>query len=454
MAPKIENRTIPYCVLALAMLFWVPAFPMVKNHVIAASAQRRTPEVEAIARCRDAVVNLRGEKLETPSEGDSERHIGMGTGILIDSRGYILTNYHVVSDIREIQVGTSTNEWFPAKIVSRDPETDLAILKIDAPKPCAVIPIGTSCDLMQGERVIALGNAYGYEHTATFGYISAVQRPVQINGAQFYEDLIQTDASINPGNSGGPLLNIDGELIGVNVAVRENAQGIGFAIPVDRAMSVASRLLLQMGERTAQHGMALEPETGRVVSVTPGSAAEHAGIQTGDQIVQIDDQKIERKLDSERALLERTAGETLQLSVKRTPGEMQSIAMTLTRPSVAYADQNDPQNDEVRVVTARLPADSDPTWDQFGMSLTPASEQEVKQQSNGFYTGGLKVVAVRPGSPAANQSVQAGDMLVGLHRWKTLKLSDIPEILGRIPPEEKNIKFYILRNGTTLSGTF
>ena len=130
-----------------------------------------------------------------------------------------------------------------AKLVARDIETDLAIIKIDPQEPLPVIPIGTSSDLMPGETVIAVGNAYGYEHTVTRGIISALHRAVQVSDAQFYDDLIQTDASINPGNSGGPLLNIDGDMIGINVAVRAGAQGIGFAIPVDKVAAVAAGLL-------------------------------------------------------------------------------------------------------------------------------------------------------------------------------------------------------------------
>ena len=140
--------------------------------------------------------------------------------MLIDSRGYIVTNHHVVDGVREILVTMADGQRHVAKLVARDMETDLAIIKIDAPAPLPVIPIGTSSDLMAGETVIAVGNAYGYEHTVTRGIVSALHRAVQVSDAQFYDDLIQTDASINPGNSGGPLLNIDGDMIGINVAVR------------------------------------------------------------------------------------------------------------------------------------------------------------------------------------------------------------------------------------------
>ena len=433
-----------------------------------ATELRRTPEVTALARCRGAVVNLRGEKRQnesTPARapgttGDPERHIGMGTGIVVDSRGYILTNYHVVSDIREIQAVTSENQFYPAKIVARDPDTDLAILKIDSEQPMSVIPIGRSDDLMQGERVIALGNAYGYEHTATFGYISATRRPVQINGAQFYEDLIQTDASINPGNSGGPLLNIDGELIGVNVAVRENAQGIGFAIPVDRAMQVTARLLTKLGEQTAQHGLTIDSETGRVASVAVGSAGETAGVQPGDRIVQIGSLSVTHWLDPLRTLLERNAGESVDLMVEHSDGKTKALAMTLTRPQpITYAGRDETSQTEKRVVAAKYPTESDIALELFGLTLTPVSGEDVEKASNGVYSGGLRVDTVRPGSPSANQSLRPGDLLVGMQigatqGYKTLRMDDIQAILNRVPADQKKITFFILRERITMRGTF
>ena len=148
---------------------------------------------------------------------------GMGTGVVIDPRGYILTNYHVVDGVHEIQVTTAEDKKYVASIVARDAETDLAVIKINPAEKMEVIALGTSSDLMQGETVVAVGNAFGYDFTVTRGIVSALHRAVQINDAQYYDDLIQTDAPINPGNSGGPLLNIDGEMIGVNVAVRAGA---------------------------------------------------------------------------------------------------------------------------------------------------------------------------------------------------------------------------------------
>ncbi len=196
------------------------------------SPQRLTPVVIAVRNARTSVVSIKGQKTVTePAESGSSSEApetprqvnGMGTGTIIDERGYILTNYHVVSDVRRIEVTLDDGHASVADLIAYDAAADLAIVKIPATKPLSVIRLGTSADLMVGESVIALGNAFGYEQTVTRGVISALGRDVQVSDTQSYDNLIQTDASINPGNSGGPLLNIDGEMIGVNVAVRAGA---------------------------------------------------------------------------------------------------------------------------------------------------------------------------------------------------------------------------------------
>ena len=169
---------------------------------------RRTAIVRAIESCRDSVVNIHGEKYVSDSSNDSEdrRVNGMGTGVVIDARGYAVTNFHVVDGVREIEVTLASGRTAAARLISHDRKTDLAVIKIDTVDPLPVIQLGTSDDLLIGETVLALGNAFGYEHTVTRGIISALHRNVDVSPTQRYEDLIQTDASINPGNSGGPLL--------------------------------------------------------------------------------------------------------------------------------------------------------------------------------------------------------------------------------------------------------
>src|SRR5262245_56694813 len=213
---------------------------------------RRGAVVAVVEKVQSAIVNIHSERtIGAAPERErnwelmrtQQRVNGMGTGIIVDPRGYIVTNHHVVDDVQMLRIKLSDGTPFAGRVVARDPEADLAILKIDAHKPLPIIPLGTASDLMVGEPVIAIGNAFGYENTVTTGVVSALKRDVTLNKEISYKQLIQTDASINPGNSGGPLLNVYGELVGVNVAIRAGAQGIGFAIPVDSMLRNAADLM-------------------------------------------------------------------------------------------------------------------------------------------------------------------------------------------------------------------
>ncbi|MCA9158984.1 MAG: trypsin-like peptidase domain-containing protein, partial [Planctomycetales bacterium] len=209
------------------------------------SSVRRTNTVRAIQTAEPAVVNIEGNKPSNPAMADSQQVNGMGAGVIIDARGYILTNQHVVQDVGRIEITLHDGTRHIGRLIARDADTDLALVKINSKTPLPVIRCGTSSDLMRGERVIAIGNPFGYHNTVTEGIVSALHRDIPVNGTQNYPDLIQTDASINPGNSGGPLLNADGEMIGINAAVRIGAQGIGFAIPVDKATEIAADMIAQ-----------------------------------------------------------------------------------------------------------------------------------------------------------------------------------------------------------------
>jgi serine protease Do len=328
-----------------------------------------------------------------------------------------------------------------ARLVAHDPKTDLAIIKIDGKDKLPVIRFGTSCDLMRGEPVIAVGNAYGYEHTVTRGIISALHRSVQVSDDQKYNDLIQTDASINPGNSGGPLMNIDGQVIGINVAVRVGAQGIGFAIPIDEALEVAARLMSIERLDQATHGIVgktvCEPDQRSFVvsSVKADSLAAKAGLKPGDQITKIADQSIERALDVELALLGRKVDEDVAIEVER---DGQSVTEKL---AVA------------RVIRSQLkPALADRIWTSLGLRLAPMDETVFKELGT-RYRGGLSVIAVREGGPAALQGIKRGDVLVGMHVWETIALENIAYILDREDLAKLDpMTFYIVRGSDTLYG--
>ncbi|MCC6123960.1 MAG: trypsin-like peptidase domain-containing protein [Pirellulales bacterium] len=413
----------------------------------AGSELRKSAIVKAVQNVRASVVNIRGEKTLSATAAqasgtEANRHVnGMGTGVAIDPRGYIITNHHVVDGVKEIQVTTFDGERYTARLIARDTETDLAIIKIDAAKEVPAIPLGSSADLMPGEEVIAVGNAFGYEHTVTRGIISALHRSVQVSDAQFYEDLIQTDASINPGNSGGPLLNIDGEMIGINVAVRAGAQGIGFAIPVDKAMAVAANLLGNRSGNRFWHGVTLAPEKSSdptdgvtVASVEPKSPAAEAGLKPGDAIAKIGGKEIRSRLDFQRAVLERKPGDVLELEVERSKEKIEAELKLAELPE-------------------RLKSPQQPAWELLGLELRAIPAEEFKAKNQTRYRGGLSLVAVRPNSPAANQGLKVGDVLVGMHIWETISMENISYILKR--PDFASlspVKFFILRGEETLYG--
>lgn len=417
------------------------------------AAGRMTPVVKAVREAAPSVVNIQGQKsvVDPAPEGRGvalPREVnGMGTGVVIDSRGYILTNHHVVDGVRQINVTLEGGQAYVAQLVARDPETDLAVIRIRTPQPMRTIRLGTSDDLMVAEEVIALGNAYGYEHTVTSGIISALHRNVQVNETQQYLDLIQTDASINPGNSGGPLMNIDGEMVGLNVAVRAGAQGIGFAIPVNKAIDVATRMLSI--ERLDNHWHGITPLSldGALGPVTVGriardSPAAISGLERGDQLRQIGTTNIDRPLDVERALLGRRTGERVAVLVVRNG---QDVSLDLTLADAPRAGRMAAASN---VAAAPTGAFQTATWETFGLTLIEEPAESLRAAGVPL-DGGMRVVAVRPGSSAAAKGVAPGDILVKFHRWYTTNEQDVRYVLNRADSLKQlgEVRFEIVRGG-------
>jgi serine protease Do len=386
---------------------------------------------------------------------------GMGTGIIIDPRGYIVTNQHVVDEVSVLRIRLSDGTTHGARVLVRDHESDLALLKIDVGRSLPTVPIGTSSDLMVGETVIAIGNAYGYEHSVTVGIISALKRDVTLNKDISYKSLIQTDASINPGNSGGPLLNINGELIGVNVAIRAGAQGIGFAIPVDSVLRVAAEMMSIRQRNGTWHGVACrdcvgeeeyeksgvhKSENGSPFALTaatatlprwllvehaePGSPAFRAGLQPGDVLLNVNKTPVGSRLDLERALLDHAAGDTVTLTVRRKGTEKQ-IDLVLQ----SYQQQ------------PPASAGNEVVWRRLGLSLSAISSEQVMRLNRQLH-GGLIVVEVNPEGPAGKAGIQRGDILVGLHQWETVSVDNVLFVLNHSDLASFSpLRFFILRAG-------
>ncbi len=416
-----------------------------------ADSPRRSITVDVVKKVKNAVVNIHSERTVagtapeelfalTPSQN---RINGMGTGIIIDPRGYIVTNHHVVEDVNLIRVRLADGTTAGARVLARDPSEDLAILKIDVAQPLPIVPLGTAKDLMVGETVIAIGNAYGYDHTVTSGVVSAIKRDVTLNKDVAYRNLIQTDASINPGNSGGPLLNIYGELVGVNVAIRAGAQGIGFAIPVDTMIRVAADMLSARKRNGASHGLVVTDVVSDDANMGPGAprrslvvdrvdAASGLGVKRGDVITAVGDVQVSNSLDLERAFLDKPVGEAVTVSVRRNnQDETTSVALQpLDRSGLG----------------------GDLTWRKLGLKLQTASAELVSRTNQQLH-GGLVVTDVRADGAASKAGIQRGDILVGLHQWEMLSGENVTFVLSHPDLATFNpLRFYIVRGGQVHRG--
>lgn len=439
----------PSClsILALAVVF-AAAFANANDSTGASlrSDPRVTADVQAVRRAAPSVVNIHSVKVSYDDATvfgthEGRKVNGMGTGIVIDPRGYIVTNHHVVSNVESLQCTLANGSSFDAKTIAVDPERDLAIIKVETTEDLPVIPLGTSSDLMLCETVIAIGNAFGYEHTVTKGIISALHRNVEVNETQSYKNLIQTDASINPGNSGGPLLNMRGEVIGINVAIRAGAQRIGFAIPIDDARVAIAELIDIERMDHLSHGLQTtdvkSADTKQLVitGCKEASPAEAAGFRKGDIVVSVSGKAIADRVDLERLLLNKEPAEPVEVVVERDGSEtvlelaLQSLGTNTTQVAAAT-----PQTDAKR----------DIAWTILGLRLGTAPGSAVKGTK---YDGGLEVLSVREGSPAALTGIRSGDILVGLHEWATVKTGDVDWVLKH--PDLKTfspLRFYVLGN--------
>lgn len=286
---------------------------------------------------------------------------GSGSGSIIDLKGHILTNHHVVANAQKLEVTLADGSKWPAKLVGSDPDNDLAVIKIDAPREkLKVIPMGDSKNLRIGQKVLAIGNPFGLERTLTTGVISSLGRTIRSDAGYLIEDVIQTDAAINPGNSGGPLLNSEGEIIGINTAIISpsgGSVGIGFAIPVNTAKRVIPELISKGYVSYPYIGATIQsliPEIAQflklkvdrgamIAEVVKGGPADKAGLKGGTQRVQIgnmivivggdvvvkaDQQEIKTHDDLIRYIREKKPGDTILLKVYRK-GDFKEIKVTL-----------------------------------------------------------------------------------------------------------------------------
>ncbi len=389
----------------------------------AADSIRVTPVVRAYRKASPAVVNISTQRLaqtgprlfgrqDDPFEDFLSRFfrqsvpvVSLGSGILIHPDGYIVTNAHVVRRAQKITVTPTGGSNYAAEVVVADTTRDLAILRIrpdgGGGKKFPFLRLARSDDLMIGETVIAIGNPFGYQSTCTTGVISALDRKLEFRGGVVHRGLIQTDAPINPGNSGGPLLNIAGELIGINTAIRADAQGIGFAIPVDELTADLPRLLDFERINRVVFGLRVEQRRSKdrvqlvASSVAPGSPADKAGCKTGDRILNLNGKKLHHIQDYQVAMLSAKAGVTVRLRCERA-GKKIDISVT---------SEAKPKPDGAALA-----------WRLFGINLRPVTP-EIAGRLKLPVEQGLLVVRVEQSGPAGRIGLRRGDVVFQLGKW-------------------------------------
>jgi serine protease Do len=408
---------------------------------------RRTPVVEVFERNKDAVVNISSTYLvqvqspmgfdslfdqffDLPRQDRVRQYTSVGSGFVLHEAGYIVTNAHVVARTTERRVIFGDGSTFEAQVVAMDQQLDLAVLKIRADRPLKRIDLGSSSDLMVGETVVAIGNPLGYQHTVTSGVISALDRTLRVSDQISFTGLIQTDASINPGNSGGPLLNILGELVGINTAIRADAQNIGFAIPIDQLRENLASLLDVERRYRFTLGLDVRHAHGAVAvtQVEPGSPAQRANLRGGDIITHIDNRPIKDDIDYHVSLIGREAGKAIQLRLMR---DGQAVTTTLT-------PQPRPRPDGGRLLAQKL-----------GLTAQPMTAQEARNLRLPDARG-LVVTAVERGSPAHRVGIQRGDIIDHVGRHPVADLDDVGELLESVPSGQQ-VQLRVLRvTGRTL----
>jgi S1-C subfamily serine protease len=348
----------------LALLGFFLWLTVAGSNPVQALTDDEANNIELYRRLSPGVVNITSTVLERDFFFNDVPRQGAGSGSIIDRRGYILTNHHVIEDARKLEVTLTNGKKYNAKFIGSDPDTDLAVLKINAPAgELTLIPMGSSHSLRVGQKVLAIGNPFGLGQTMTRGIVSSIARTIRARSGVLVEDVIQTDAAINPGNSGGPLIDSSGNMIGITSAIFSPtgaSVGIGFAIPVDTAKRVLQDLI-ERGEylypwagvtlMTLTPGMAealqLQVEKGALVlEVMPGSPAEKAGmlggsrrIQVGNHILQVggdvivsmDDEPVTEADMVIRKIRKLRAGDRIRFDVVRGRGELRKITLTLSQ---------------------------------------------------------------------------------------------------------------------------
>ncbi|MHB8762828.1 MAG: DegQ family serine endoprotease [Deferrisomatales bacterium] len=359
---------------------------------------------------------------EPPGPPRDFRSKSLGSGVLIDAEGFIVTNNHVVEGADEVLIRLSDEHEFTARVVGTDPKTDLALIKIDSGgAPLRPAVLGDSDAVRVGDWVVAIGNPFGYSHTVTAGIISAKGRVI---GAGPYDSFLQTDAAINPGNSGGPLFDLSGRVVGINTAIVAGGTGIGFAIPINMVKAIVDQLkaggkvtrgwlgvMIQEVTKDLAPSFGLESPRGALISdVVKGSPADTAGLARGDVILEFDGRAVDKVGELPRLVAERVPGARVRVVVLRK-GAQETVEVTLGEL------KDDPLAGQARIE------------EELGLTVQAVTPELRKHLGLDADTG-VVVSGVEPGSPAATAGVRRGDLLLEVNQREVADLDAYQQALG------------------------
>jgi serine protease Do len=384
-----------------------------------------------------------GPNQNDPGREHKER--SLGSGFIIDKEGYIVTNNHVVADADQIKVKLSNNKEYNATIVGRDSKTDLALIKIEDVSDLQALPLGDSEKLKVGTWVVAIGSPFGLEQTVTAGIVSAKER---IIGAGPYDDFIQTDASINPGNSGGPLINLKGQVVGINTAIVARGQGIGFAIPVNMAKRVVAQLkergevtrgwlgvqIRDLDENLSSYYQ-LKPFSGVFVEkVVPGDPADQAGIKASDIIISVDGQAVASGRELANIVANTPVGQKTEIRLIRD-GKKKTIVVKVAKQA----------DDKVQM------ASKDSSRDELGLEVAELTTERARQFGLDEDDTGVLVIEVERNSKADKAGMSIGDIIKGINRKKVKSIEDYQRLMAAVDQDD-TIDLLVRRRGQGTTG--
>jgi serine protease Do len=362
-------------------------------------------------------------------------HRGVGAGVIVDPRGFVLTNHHVIDRAEEIELTLADGRTFTGRVIGRDPKTDLAVIKVDTDEELPVATLGDSDTLKVGHWAVAIGNPFGLGHSLTVGVISGVGRGEL--GLSTFEDYIQTDAAINPGNSGGPLLNIHGEVIGINTAINPVGRGIGFAIPINMAKAVMQQLVENGRVVRGYLGVVIQTlspelagkfaigENGGVLigDILQGSPADKAGLKRGDVILDFAGRSVHKMQELQHLVASLRPGTPVQVKVLRDRQE-QLLALEI-------GEQKDSE------------PKAEAAGSRFGLTLD-ALNKELAKQFNLRVDEGVVITNVETGSAAARDGLRKGDVILEIERIPVANLDAFKTVASKLNPSE-HVLLLILR---------